>query len=94
MARARATSGMALSVGIRPTAAIRAGPVGWPRSSKSSSAARGSNNAAPWPWATASAYQQAAVDAGRGGASDEARTYLTRALTGLDKTRQVGIAID
>jgi class 3 adenylate cyclase/tetratricopeptide (TPR) repeat protein len=34
----------------------------------------------------ASAYQQAAVDAGRRGASDEARTYLTRALTGLDKT--------
>lgn len=34
----------------------------------------------------ASAYQQVAVDAGRRGASDEARTYLTRALTGLDKT--------
>jgi tetratricopeptide (TPR) repeat protein len=34
----------------------------------------------------ASAYQQAAVDAGRRGASDEARTYLTHALNGLDKT--------
>jgi len=33
------------------------------------------------------AYRQAAVDAGRRGASDEARTYLTRALDGLDRTR-------
>jgi tetratricopeptide (TPR) repeat protein len=34
----------------------------------------------------ASAYQQVAVDAGRRGAFDEARTYLTRALNGLDNT--------
>jgi class 3 adenylate cyclase/tetratricopeptide (TPR) repeat protein len=34
----------------------------------------------------ASAYQQVAVDAGRRGAFDEARTYLTHALNGLDNT--------
>jgi class 3 adenylate cyclase/tetratricopeptide (TPR) repeat protein len=34
----------------------------------------------------ASAYQQVAVDAGRRGAFGEARTYLTHALNGLDKT--------
>jgi class 3 adenylate cyclase len=34
----------------------------------------------------ASAYRKAAVDAGRRGAVDEARTYLARALDGLDKT--------
>jgi class 3 adenylate cyclase len=34
----------------------------------------------------ASAYQQLAVDAGRRGAFDEARTYLTHALNGLDNT--------
>jgi class 3 adenylate cyclase/tetratricopeptide (TPR) repeat protein len=34
----------------------------------------------------ASAYQQAAVGAGRRGAFDEARTYLTHALSGLDRT--------
>ena len=59
-ASARASSGNALSVGMRLTASTRAARAGWPRRSKSSRAARSSNRVAPWRRASSRAAPRSA----------------------------------
>ena len=81
ISRARASSGMSLSLTRRLAASLRASRAGWPRSSKSSRAARSSNNGAPWRRARSRAAPNPAARAsGSVWVCARARNSLNRAV--------------